>query len=112
MVPVDDFLNAAQTLLGHSPVFDGHNDLPWLILRDAQARGDVRTYDLMRERGDTDIPRLREGRVGAQFWSAFQPTTAQGRRARSRPTSWSRAAWGWKTRSPPCASGTRRGREC
>ena len=30
----------------------------------------------MHERGDTDIPRLREGRVGAQFWAAFQPTSA------------------------------------
>ena len=28
------------------------------------------------ERADTDIPRLREGMVGAQFWAAFQPTSA------------------------------------
>ena len=35
-------------------------------------------YDLNRvhQDGDTDIPRLREGLVGAQFWAAFQPTNA------------------------------------
>jgi len=70
------FLDAAKALLDRSPVFDGHNDLPWVIRRDGAAKGDVLTYDLLRERGDTDIPRLREGRVGAQFWSAFQPTHA------------------------------------
>ena len=71
-------LGKARELLARAPLFDGHNDLPWVIMHDRQARGDVRAYDLLRvhERGDTDIPRLREGMVGAQFWSAFQPTSA------------------------------------
>jgi membrane dipeptidase len=71
-------LTQARALLDRAPVFDGHNDLPWVIRQDRQARGDVIAYDLKRvhERGDTDIPRLREGRVGAQFWAAFQPTSA------------------------------------
>ena len=30
----------------------------------------------MHEKADTDIPRMREGMVGAQFWAAFQPTGA------------------------------------
>ncbi len=30
----------------------------------------------MHANADTDIPRLREGMVGAQFWAAFQPTGA------------------------------------
>ena len=74
----DQALSKARALLARAPVFDGHNDLPWVIMHDKQARGDVRAFDLGRvhERGDTDIPRLREGRVGAQFWSAFQPTSA------------------------------------
>jgi membrane dipeptidase len=74
----DQALSKARALLARAPVFDGHNDLPWVIMHDKQARGDVRAFDLMRvhERGDTDIPRLREGGVGAQFWSAFQPTSA------------------------------------
>ena len=75
---IDSDLIRAKALLELAPVFDGHNDLPWVIQIDKQARGDVIAYDLtkVRERGDTDIPRLREGQVGAQFWSAFQPTNA------------------------------------
>jgi membrane dipeptidase len=72
------WLTLARSTLERAPVFDGHNDLPWVIRQDAGARGDVIAYDLtrVRERGDTDIPRLREGLVGAQFWAAFQPTSA------------------------------------
>ena len=72
------FLAQAKAALEAAPIFDGHNDLPYVIRQDARAKGDVIEYDLTRvhERGDTDIPRLREGYVGAQFWSAFQPTSA------------------------------------
>ncbi len=74
----DEALIQARALLSRAPLFDGHNDLAWVIEKDAKARGDVLAYDLTRvhEKGDTDIPRLREGLVGAQFWSAFQPTSA------------------------------------
>ncbi len=74
----DKALAQARALLERVPLVDGHNDLPWVIRIDAQARGDVAAYDLRRphDRGDTDIPRLREGLVGAQFWAAFQPTSA------------------------------------
>ena len=74
----DKTLSQARALLRRTPLFDAHNDLPWVIRIDPQARGDVLAYDLSRvhERGDTDIPRLREGQVGAQIWAAFQPTSA------------------------------------
>ena len=74
----DDALTLAVTLLTRAPLFDGHNDLAWTIRVDRNARGDVVAYDLTRvhPEGDTDIPRLREGKVGAQFWAAFQPTNA------------------------------------
>ncbi|MGO4871783.1 MAG: dipeptidase, partial [Roseiarcus sp.] len=74
----DEALTKARALLTRTPVFDGHNDLAWVIHKDPKARGDVRAYDLTRvhAEGDTDIPRLREGMVGAQFWSAYQPTGA------------------------------------
>ena len=74
----DDALTLAVTLLTRAPLFDGQNDLAWTIRVDRQARGDVRAYDLTRvhSESDTDIPRLREGKVGAQFWAAFQPTSA------------------------------------
>ena len=75
---VDAALIQARELLSATPVFDGHNDLPWVIRIDPAARGDVVAYDLNRihETGDTDIPRLRQGLVGAQIWAAFQPTKA------------------------------------
>jgi membrane dipeptidase len=74
----DNALAVARTVLRRAPLFDGHNDLPWVIRIDRAARGDVLAYDLLRvhEGADTDIPRLREGMVGAQFWAAFQPTSA------------------------------------
>jgi membrane dipeptidase len=59
-------------------VFDGHNDLPW-------AMRELNGYDL--DAADlaagvpelrTDIPRLRRGRVGAQFWSVFVPCSLRG----------------------------------
>ena len=75
---VDSALAAARAALRRAPLFDGHNDLPWTIRVDQTARGDVIAYELNRvhENADTDIPRLREGMVGAQFWAAFQPTGA------------------------------------
>ncbi len=75
---IDNALAAARAILCRTPLFDGHNDLPWVIRVDRAARGDVFAYDLGRvhEGADTDIPRLREGMVGAQFWAAFQPTNA------------------------------------
>ena len=74
----ESVLAQARALLDITPLLDGHNDLPWVIRNDRQARGDVVAYDLTRvhQDGDTDIPRLREGKVGAQFWAAFQPTSA------------------------------------
>jgi membrane dipeptidase len=74
----DKALAQASALLQRVPLLDAHNDLPWVIRIDQQARGDVVAYDLARvhQQGDTDIPRLREGLVGAQFWAAFQPTAA------------------------------------
>jgi membrane dipeptidase len=74
----DEALAKAEALLTRAPLFDGHNDLAWTIRVDKAARGDVVAYDLTRvhPESDTDIPRLREGKVGAQFWAAFQPTSA------------------------------------
>ena len=65
-------LAKAQALLRSTPLIDGHNDLPWVI-REATG-GDVRAYGLEGEtEGDTDIPRMRAGLVGAQFWSVWIP---------------------------------------
>jgi len=70
----DSDRRTASSALQASPVFDGHNDLPWEIRNDTIARKDPTRYDLRtRSRGHTDIARLRAGRVGAQFWSVYIP---------------------------------------
>jgi membrane dipeptidase len=70
----DAALTRAKALLRRAPVFDGHNDLPWVVREDAIAHGDLDQYDLAKPtRGDTDLLRLRQGGVGAQFWSVYIP---------------------------------------
>ena len=70
----DAALLKARALLDRVGLVDGHNDLPW-TLRESFG-SDLSKVDL-RRRGatvDTDIPRLREGRVWGQFWSVFIPS--------------------------------------
>jgi membrane dipeptidase len=72
--PADPALAHADSLLAVSPIIDGHNDLPWRIRQDTIAPKDVERYDITTQApGHTDIPRLRRGRVGAQFWSIYIP---------------------------------------
>ncbi|MFG2037786.1 dipeptidase [Dactylosporangium sp. NPDC048998] len=54
-------------------VMDGHNDLPWrLRVRDPHGALDL-AADLTATGLHTDLPRLRRGGVGAQFWSVYVP---------------------------------------
>lgn len=69
----DESLQRALTILRSTPIVDGHNDLPWVIRE--KAHGDIKQYDLSTKRDlDTDIPRLREGMIGTQFWSVWVPS--------------------------------------
>jgi len=66
-------LQHALELLDETPIVDGHNDLPFVIRE--KAEGKVADWDIsVRAASDTDIPRLREGKVGTQFWSVYVPT--------------------------------------
>jgi membrane dipeptidase len=61
-------------LHGEALVIDGHNDLPYKL---REREGPLsRRFDITREQKElhTDIPRLRKGGVGAQFWSAYVPS--------------------------------------
>ncbi|HEX8480696.1 MAG TPA: dipeptidase [Allosphingosinicella sp.] len=71
-----------ERVLAKTPVIDGHNDLPWEI-REA--------YDFWRKpldldsdttrleaRLQTDLPRMRRGGVGGQFWSVWIPADLKG----------------------------------
>ena len=74
----DAALRRARRLLARHPLIDGHNDLAWVIRNAPKAPGDVEAYDLRRRTpGDTDLARLREGRVGGQFWSVYVPGDAK-----------------------------------
>jgi membrane dipeptidase len=70
--PDDAALRRARAILRTTPLIDTHNDLPWVIREKGVPPRDVEAYDISkRARFDTDIPRLREGMVGAQFWSVY-----------------------------------------
>lgn len=59
-------------------VFDGHNDLAWESRTAAAYATDGLGTDAPHGRFHTDVPRLRQGGVGAQFWSVFVPTDMEG----------------------------------
>ncbi len=80
---VDTAHEHAIKVLESTILFDGHNDLPMVVRRQEDAPGDVLAYDLRRRTtGDTDLERLREGRLGAQFWSVYIPGEGRGPFAR------------------------------
>ncbi|MEW2315707.1 dipeptidase [Streptomyces bauhiniae] len=65
-------LDEARALLREFPVVDGHNDLPWALRE--QVAYDLGARDIAGNQGahlHTDLPRLREGGVGAQYWSVY-----------------------------------------
>jgi len=79
----DPALARANRVLKSTILVDGHNDLPITIRNDKTAPGDLAAYDLrQRTRGQTDLERLRVGRVGAQFWSVYIPGEIGGGYAR------------------------------
>jgi len=79
----DAALAHARALLKEVILFDGHNDLPWAVREAKGHPGDVAAYDLRKTvPGQTDLARLREGGLGAQFWSAYTPGEGSGGFAR------------------------------
>ncbi|WP_395684079.1 dipeptidase [Dokdonella sp.] len=83
----DPVVARVEAVLARTPVIDGHNDLPE-VLR-GRFGGDLSKIDLATDTSHivppagepalmTDIPRLRAGHVGAQFWSVWIPVTITG----------------------------------
>lgn len=68
-----DYRAEALRILKDVPLIDGHNDIPDAI----RERGGVDSVDFSATQLGlmTDIPKLRAGRVGAEFWAAYVPTT-------------------------------------
>ncbi|PVD29597.1 hypothetical protein C0Q70_08852 [Pomacea canaliculata] len=63
----------AEDVLGRYPLVDGHNDLPWQYrsLLQNKVFSEQANLTVGWNKVHTDIPRLRKGKVGAQFWVAF-----------------------------------------
>jgi membrane dipeptidase len=83
----DESQHRLEQILQKTPLIDGHNDLPWEI-RD-RFKSDLSTFDLKADTSHlpvpadgaalmTDIPRLRKGLVGGQFWSVWIPSGLKG----------------------------------
>ena len=74
-----DPLARARALHREVPLIDGHNDYAW-ALREHNAARDLNTLDIRTAQPTvhTDIPRLRAGGVGGQFWSVYVPASLQG----------------------------------
>jgi membrane dipeptidase len=92
-----------EKVLAATPLIDGHNDLPWEIRTRYASK--LSAIDLSKDTAHlpptagegialpwaantpppaplmTDLPRLRSGRVGGQFWSVWIPVETQGPRA-------------------------------
>ncbi|WP_330887033.1 dipeptidase [Rudaea sp.] len=83
----DDVNARVARVLAQTPLIDGHNDLPWEIR--TRFAGDPAKIDLAADTSKlpapegeaklmTDIPRLRAGHVGGQFWSVWIPVSLKG----------------------------------
>jgi membrane dipeptidase len=96
--PDDAALRArVDRILAQTPLIDGHNDLPWEIR--VRFQGRLSQVDLSKDTAHlayaagevapgieatplmTDIPRLRAGDVGGQFWSVWVPADFTGPKA-------------------------------
>ena len=77
-----DLLARARALHKQTPLIDGHNDYPW-ALRELDPGRDLAKAEISKPVPTlmTDIPRLRQGGVGGQFWSVYTPSTMMGKEA-------------------------------
>ncbi|MBN3299431.1 DPEP1 Dipeptidase, partial [Amia calva] len=62
--------------MGETPLIDGHNDLPWQIR--GLFNNELNTVDLHTlNNTHTNIAKIKEGRLAAQFWVAYAPCDSQ-----------------------------------
>ncbi|XP_005411095.1 PREDICTED: dipeptidase 1 [Chinchilla lanigera] len=72
----------AERIMQQTPVIDGHNDLPWQLLTKFNNQLYHQGSNLSTLASThTNIPKLRAGFVGAQFWSAYVPCDTQNKDA-------------------------------
>lgn len=86
-IPSREFMRGSDALLS-VPLIDGHNDLPYSLYE--LANNDLRKFEFEKNLTDdgvwgkrvcsscmTDLPRLKAGRLGAQFWVAYVDCRSQ-----------------------------------
>ncbi len=83
----DDYQHRVDQILLRTPLIDGHNDLPWEIrdrfkndLSAVDLKSDTRRLPFPADASPlmTDIPRMRAGHMGGQFWSVWIPSAMRG----------------------------------
>ncbi len=77
----DPLAERARKILREVPLVDGHNDVPWQYherVKNQLSQIDLRDTSALTPAMHTDIPRLKRGGVGAQFWSVYIPSTRTG----------------------------------
>jgi membrane dipeptidase len=70
-----------RKILKEVPLIDGHNDVPWQYRKRSNDFSAINLREDTRKLKNpmvTDIPRLRAGGMGGQFWSAYIPATLDG----------------------------------
>jgi membrane dipeptidase len=83
----EDLHQRVARILSNTPLIDGHNDLPWEIRE--RFKGQVTAVDLRLDTSKlkleadqaalmTDIPKMRAGMLGGQFWSVWIPAQTKG----------------------------------
>lgn len=61
-----------ERLLIHTPIVDTHNDFPYLVRVQLHGKVDDERFDFSSElTSHTSLPKLRRGKLGIQFFSAF-----------------------------------------
>jgi len=77
-----DEAKRVRAVLAETPLIDGHNDLPgqylWRTGNRLEGLDISGRLDDLERPLHTDLPRLREGGVGAQFWSVYVPIREYG----------------------------------
>ncbi|EEZ99578.1 Dipeptidase 1-like Protein [Tribolium castaneum] len=82
---LEERLEVVHRLLKSAPLIDGHNDLPWNLRKFVHNKLSTLNLSAIEQQepwsksrwSQTDIPRLKRGLLGAQFWSAYVPCKAQ-----------------------------------
>jgi membrane dipeptidase len=69
--PSQELIDRARRILQTVPIVDGHNDIPSKLLESAAGDPDKADLSKPQPQFHTDFARLKQGGVGAQFWSAY-----------------------------------------